>query len=271
MEQLCLIALAKDPADRFQNTQEFIAYLSAAAVGRYPDGARKCRTRVGMPSVIPPSSNEKPVAPWAPPKASHGREMILELDHDDDPPRQRPELIRDRQDPAFATNDFARDPQPSRKKRPARSPAPYVGPARSHMPLLLIPWGKVLFFLALAGACYYYFYYQSPFREAHDTPGHQIPGAISADSGTRTTGPQAQERVSIWLQLSPSDATVIVNGSIDTSRPLRLSQGTRPVRIEVVRAGYERHVTAVVPEREQTLTVRLLRTNEPSASLNKQE
>ena len=267
MEQLCLIALAKDPLDRFQNTQEFIAYLSAAAVGRFPRNARECRTEVGMPSVIPLS----PVAKKKYKKAPKKRDEF-ELDFGETPPHRRGTLLRDRHALDVSDTDYVIGPEGQRARRKAQAVKPYIGRARTRFPLLVVPWGKVLFILALGGACYYYFVYQSPFRDTHSVTGRNIPGALRTTATLHNTanaqGDAEDERFSIWLKLSPSDATVLVDGDIHTSRPLRLSKSNRPVRIEIVRAGYSRHVTTVIPIREQTLTVQLQRTTAPNLHEN---
>ena len=44
MEQLCLTSLAKNPDERIQTTDEFVYQLTAAAVGRIPDGVRAIHT-----------------------------------------------------------------------------------------------------------------------------------------------------------------------------------------------------------------------------------
>ena len=60
MERLVLTSLAKDPFERFQTTEEFIHHLTAAAVGRVPSDARNCKTKVGMPSIVPSAPEKGP-------------------------------------------------------------------------------------------------------------------------------------------------------------------------------------------------------------------
>ena len=60
LERLILTALAKDPQGRYQDADQFLRALTAAAVGRLTDGARPCRAQTGQPD-IPPGSSPVPV------------------------------------------------------------------------------------------------------------------------------------------------------------------------------------------------------------------
>jgi serine/threonine-protein kinase len=245
MERLILTALAKDPNDRFGDTEELDHHLTAAAVGRIPDDARPCRTRVGMPSVSP--APPRPVK-QQPGSSSHAETTALE----------------------------PRSPQPA-TKAPARAPARSVGVAsphgrvgRSSAPLVISPL-LVLFLLALGGAAYYLFFYEEPFKIVeHESRTGRSPGKLMSDADREPDlgaddalldpiDRESTEQVTIWLEVSPSTATVLWNGEPQRARPLVVDRDDRPGVLEVAAPGYVSQKREITPDEERTVSVKLKR------------
>ncbi|MDD5307261.1 MAG: serine/threonine-protein kinase [Deltaproteobacteria bacterium] len=248
MERLILTALAKEPDERFQTAEEFLRFLTAAAVGRLPESARPCKTKVGIPSMPPPD-----VSVLGPTITAEG------------PPI---EIVR--ASPARAPVRT----QASRETRPR--PVPVVGPpprapARRAM-LPITPLGAVLL-LGLAGTAYYLFVYQNPLVVAstadpltseireRGAESHRIRAVEEpADTGAAATAPAPKDRastVTIWLDMRPNDATVLWNGRPMSERPLIVPSGTEPSALVASAPGYFDERVTVIPDKEQTLTVRL--------------
>jgi len=228
MERLVLTALAKNPSDRFQNTDEFVRHLSAAAVGRIPSDARPCKTVVGLPSVMPAFLG------------SPARTRSTETQP------QRPEQV----------------PAP---RRPAPRPRPemsrYKGPARTRrLSIPVSPW-LVVFLLAVAGGVYYFFLHESPFLVIdHDEEGkvheRDVPGSEGAGGGSYSQ-PLARPDVIIWLDVVPKDAAASWGGKAMPARPLVVPGGDSPVELTLDAPGYQPQTIRVIPDAEQTVKVRL--------------
>jgi hypothetical protein len=245
MERLILTALAKDPVDRFQTTDEFDHHLTAAAVGRVPDDARPCRTRVGLPSVSPAAPE---TVKGKPGPVSDAETKALES----------PKV-----NPATAT--------------PVKKPFRHVGIAaprgsvgRRSAPLVISP-VLILFLLALGGAVYYLFFYEDPFMVVeHESRTGRSPGRSMSSSDPapdEATGieddqhpqpePDTSERVTIRLEISPPNATVLWNGEPLTSRPLVVDRSEKPSVLRVSAPGHLTQKRRVVPTDEQTIKIRL--------------
>ena len=248
MERVILTALAKDPHDRFQTTEEFDHHLTAAAVGRIPDDARPCRTRVGLPSVSP-----QPAAGAAPPSAAAREAETAALDSPPvAPPRPAPA-------PRTAAGSSA-----------VATPRGRVG--RSSAPLVISP-VLALFLLALGGAVYYLFFYEDPFTVVEhesrtgDSPGRfgaDLPGSSSQhpdslDDEVETAPLDDGDTVTIWLEITPPNAVVLWNGEPLDSRPLVVDRSDKPCVLKVSAPGHVTQKRRITPSAEQTLKFRLKR------------
>ena len=224
MERLVLTSLAKDPFERFQTADEFAHHLTAAAVGRVPSDARNCKTRVGLPSVVPSS----------PAKRLDSIEVPLDK----------------------------RELPPSRPRPVPR----YKGPARRRRLVFPVsPWA-VLFVLALAGAAYYLFFHEKPFR----TIDHDDKLTISDRSSLKerihdpkydTNSPAVSateiEKISLWLDLFPRNARVEIDGTLTTLRPVVVPISEESFEMTVSAPGYRTRIMSVTPDREKTVKIRL--------------
>jgi hypothetical protein len=248
MERVILTALAKDPGDRFQDTEEFDHHLTAAAVGRIPDDARPCRTRVGLPSVSPQPASGPPA------KAPAARDV----------------------ETAALASPIAAVPKPI---APARKPpvstavaSPRGRVGRSSAPLVISPLA-ILFLLALGGAVYYLFFHEDPFTIVeHESRTGDSPGEIgdepqieSLDSpeeldGTDPPGSHGESSTTtIWLEITPPNAVVLWNGVPIEERPLVVARGEEPGVLQVSAPGHVTQQRRVKPTTEQTIKFRLKR------------
>ena len=241
MERLVLTALAKDPSDRFQNTEEFVRHLTAAAVGRIPDDARQCKTKFGLPSV-------------APEPAVFSRDVPTEE-------------VRDGRVGAGQVAKAAAGPGRSSRKERAPREVP-ARPLRRRAPLTVSPLAIILI-LAIAGGVYYFFFHQDPFRVIdHDEAGkiHEGKAREEASHGepvdeTSAAEPDEAEirKVTIWLDVRPNSAAVTWDGKAISFRPLVVPKADAPVKVRFDAPGYEPKTIKVIPDEEKTIRVRLRR------------
>lgn len=252
MERLILTSLAKDPSDRYQTTEEFAHHLTAAAVGRIPDDARPCRTRVGMPSAPPaPFPGSRAAAVYS------GDVETAALAG----PAPQPRPVKSPRAPA------ASRPLTAHRSTTVRRSAPLVV-----SPLL------ILFLLALGGAAYYLFFYESPVKivehdsrtwfspvDGDDRPSRRNdPVSAPPDSPSPDSPSPAGGQVILWLEISPPNATVLLDGEPTNDRPLTVPVSLSPLELRVSAPGYAPHQQQVIPDREQTLRVRLEPQRRPS-------
>jgi len=245
MERLILTALARDPLDRFQNTDEFEHHLTAAAVGRIPDDARPCRTRVGLPSVAPES------APSVRPAAGRHPDATT----------------------APLGSRRARADKPASSGRPSGSrsvAAPVARPLRRSSPIVISPL-LILFLLALGGAAYYLFVYEKPFKivehesRTGNAPGARRetpppPSATDAESSPETgstLNADLSPTVTIWIEVTPPDAVILWGDEPQTDRPLIVARGDTASVLSVSSPGYESQELRITPDSEQTVRIRL--------------
>jgi serine/threonine protein kinase len=237
MERMILIALAKNPDDRFYDTDEFISNLTAAAVGRIPDTARRCKTRVGMPSLAPPPS--------------------ANLDH--------PSGISSPSRPASALEIH--------KASTGNVPGARAAPRKRYLPPLSPLAALVL--LAIGASFYYFFFHGDPLevepkgdpnlrrlvqpepdsadRFEQDAPGHETQSAAApGDSASAVP-----ERVTIWVDVKPRDAIISLDGRPITDRPIVVPGSPEPVEVTINAPGYHKKIVEIVPDRERTLKASL--------------
>jgi hypothetical protein len=250
MERVVLTALAKNPRDRYQDTEEFDHHLTAAAVGRIPDDARPCRTRVGLPSVSPQPETAASVRPVA---ANQAETAAL-----DAPPVASPPGVS--REPATVSH------KPT-GSRAVATPRGRVG--RSSAPLVVSPL-LVLFLLGLGGAAYYLFFYEDPLTIVeHESRVGDSPADLGADPEKQASDPLEEgdlsdesavgDTVKIWLEISPPNSVVLLNGEPIDSRPLVVDRSEAPILLEVSSPGHVSEQRRITPSSEQTLKFRLKR------------
>jgi eukaryotic-like serine/threonine-protein kinase len=251
MERLILTALAKEPDERFQSAEEFLRYLTAAAVGRVPDSARPCRTKIGIPSLPPPDA--------APP----GSTITT-----DGPPIELAHTAPARA-PAARTPGKTRPAKDAPFRPPPMAGPPPRAPARHSLPMIS-PLGALIL-LGLAGAVYYLFFYQDPLvvvstadpltteiRERGEQARRTAQAQEAADNGAQAAAPGDRgPTVTIWLDMRPSDASILWNGKPMNERPLIVRSGSAPSSLVASAPGFLDESLTVIPDKEQTLTVRL--------------
>ncbi len=276
MERLMLTALAKEPADRFQTAEEFLENLVAAAVGRTPADARPCKTKIGIPSIIPqiPAQGELDMDMAV---ADTGRIAGALPD--------RPSMM-----PVSYDGPVSSIPPPP---KPSVPPPSYAGipssgtmsgglfPSRRTGPLkprrFSIPIGpfSLLFLLGLGGAGYYFFLHQRPMKVVShlDDIDKQIVERINTQAETpsekamqpdknekQPTGPDGvpiADVITIWLDADPLNLVVNWNGTTLYERPLIVQGDVKPSQVVFSAPGYKEESRTIVPDREQTVTVRL--------------
>jgi serine/threonine protein kinase len=270
MERLILTALAKEPVDRFQTAEEFIRHLTAAAVGRVPDDARPCKTRVGLPSVIPPAALKR--VKDRPPESS------------DPPPAARPVPRRG------ASSDRAQDrglrqsatagPRPdlrrsrdlagSSDKRAALAKSGLRGKPPSSRPRFYLPISPlaILFLIGLGVAFYLLFLHDGPWREIGHEEGWKLHERAPSGADLKASKPfeaiaaeqlaeAAGGTVTLWLDVDPFEAHVTVNGSPITERPITVPRGGDPLRLRATAPHMAPLEVDVVPDRDRTVQLRL--------------
>lgn len=269
MEQLCLIALAKNPDHRFQDAAEFIEYLTAAAVGKIPEYGRKCRTDVGIPSNIPKVTEELK-HPDTPTFAQTSSSSALDLDL-----RDIDDFGRYNQAKSAASNNFsgashATEPSFNGASLDVSPLAPrwqangqttnhgngYIGPARAKRNRFSWSYMKLIMFLAVVGTAAYLIWTSTLFtKQAARNPGYKVNSSLpqQALSPEQTT----PRKVTIWVDIEPADASVMWNGKVVTERPIQVSYGTKPVKVEVIKKGYRRRILVVIPDGEKSIKATL--------------
>ncbi|MBN2341545.1 MAG: serine/threonine protein kinase [Deltaproteobacteria bacterium] len=267
MEQLCLIALSKEPEQRFQDAAEFIEYLTAAAVGKLPKHARHCQTETGIPSLIPQVKViEETPAPAPSGLGGTSEEMTLDLDLSDVADNQR-FSSRSRDEVSYANRSLPRDNgwnNPSSGVSPAvgmprwqpqsnTSANTYVGPARARRGGFSWSYVKLVLFLGVIGAAAYLVWTSALFtHRSTKTTAYKINSAIQTE--TPPPDESLPDKVTIWVDVEPGDAEVHWNGELIIERPMRVPAGTKPVKVEVTKSGFRRKLLVVIPDSEKTIS-----------------
>lgn len=119
-----------------------------------------------------------------------------------------------------------------------------------------------LFFLGLGGVMYYYFVHQKPMHEVYseDPIDARISNRNRWDTEASAQSPitSSQERaVTIWIDGTPEKMTIHLNNKEMYERPLIIPESTEPVEMRFSAPGYTDHLRKVIPDQEQTITVRL--------------
>ncbi len=227
MARLVHTALAKNPTDRFANTTEFMRHLTAAAVGRVPDVARECVTKLTSPSVIPKPAETFPIQPG---DQDDIQTMDLPVFSDSSPgvpPTDSTDAI-----PNIASIAYSRSSS-------ARTSA---GPSKNKLPLFIgIAAGAALLF-CVAVVFFYFLKNDSVSVEINNNPG--------LNQGDRV--------VTIWLEITPRGAVVEVNGRRTDQRPVVLPFGNKAAALTVYAPGYITYTREITPNKGYSLKIELL-------------
>ncbi|MBN2802833.1 MAG: serine/threonine protein kinase [Deltaproteobacteria bacterium] len=252
MAKLCLIALAKEPDDRFQSADEFITYLTAAAVGHMPQHGRECKTDVGVPSFMPSPitgsdsfnvdvnnfdtaslrPKARPVAQYSsPPSKGKSRERVTPYD---------------------ISNS---NPYSTYKKGGAGSP--YVGPPRTKRLRVHFQWFPIFLFLGLIAGAGYLIKTSALFSvpvENNSTDDNNFNIYNSNTERKIEKGyKQAASTITIWVDVTPENSTILWNGELAEDRPLHVKSSKLPAKVEIIHPGYDRKVLVITPDFEQTI------------------
>ncbi|MDJ0764382.1 MAG: serine/threonine-protein kinase [Myxococcota bacterium] len=252
MDRAVVTALAKDPKDRFQTAKEFLDHLSAAAVGRLPDDARPCRTDVGIPSMMPPAQKEQ--SKWMTPSP-----VVHKA------PKQHPPKAGSPPVP-YAAGAPLEDVRTRHRAIRARSSR------MRRISSILAPL-QLIFFIGLGVAVYYVFWHDRPVvvsshmdpidKKIQDLEARsqmrpaQKPTQRPEKRPLRPDGTPVSAAVTIWLETSPPDVTVILDGRVLLERPLVVPGGVDPVTLAFSAPGYRDQAHTFVPDQEKTLTIRM--------------
>jgi serine/threonine protein kinase len=260
MERLILTSLAKKPDDRFQTAEEFLYHLTATAVGRIPDGARPCMTRVGLPSVMPPAALKR---------VKHGLPDI-----EPDPLRRSEAGTRQR---SLSETRPGRARELSRSATTRQAFPAYPPPATAKKKKTLLPRylpisPLALFFLAGLGIAFYVvFLRDGPWREIKHEEDILVPRAGTTtpyNLGTPVAEPRPAlpdtgvangETVTIWLDVDPFEALVTVDGTPVSERPLVVPKSSTPISVRATSPRMSPLSVDIVPNRDRSVVLHLRR------------
>jgi serine/threonine protein kinase len=227
MVRLVHTALAKNPADRFANTTEFMRHLTAAAVGRIPDGARECVTELTSPSIVPKPAETQTLQPG-------NQDIIQTMDlpaHSDSLPDVLPIGGTDAI-PNIASASYSRSSSARMSARPS--------PKRSFL-VKGIAAGAALF-LCIAVVFFYSFNNDSVSAETNENLEPNLSGKV----------------VTIWLEIKTRGAVVEVNGKRTDQRPVVIPFGNKAVTLTVSAPGFITHTREIIPDKGYSLKIELL-------------
>jgi serine/threonine protein kinase len=255
MERLILTSLAKAPEDRFQTAEEFLNYLTAAAVGRIPDAARECVTRVCLPSVMPPAALKRV-------------KQVLPAGSPD--PLQRSEAgSRSR---SLSGSRSGRDRDLSRSSPSRAAPPPRIAPARKtkrprasfSLPISPV---ALLFLVGVAGAFYFVYLREGPFREVGHNDDARPPMAEAPSQKARAARAPGEKiavdpasnaiTVNLWLDLDPPGALVTVDGTPIADRPLVVPRSSAPIALRATAPKMKPLAVDIVPDKDRTVVLHL--------------
>ncbi len=240
LEKIILKGLEKDPNKRFQRADEFLVALM-----KVNGGPQKPAPILTSPSASPKKE---------PALVNLTGEHILS-----EPPVRGERLTLDSIDLPPRSTALAPPPRfhypPSRKRNTLRVAVKRISIAFSPIPLV--------FFLGLGGGVYYYFIRQDALRVAgfedpiDEKIRHQETHPDNAVSSEEMSTPI--ETVTIWLDASPKDLAVSLDGKSVFERPLIVPKGTAKMEMRFTAPGYHQKIITMVPDQEQTVTVKLKR------------
>ncbi|MBN2717683.1 MAG: serine/threonine protein kinase, partial [Deltaproteobacteria bacterium] len=263
MEQLCLIALSKDPDNRFENATEFIEYLTAAAVGKLPANGRQCTTAVEVPSIIPDTvrvlEENRRLDNDVDDEPSGEKSLDLDLRHMDQPQRlggyssslgMPPPLDSSASRTAWSLQT---SPQTMPRWQP-QAPGAYTGPARRRRSEFSFSHVKILLGLGIVGTAAYLIWNSTMFTQTvSKDPGYAIHGSVHDKAPVLSDNEPLPTTVTIWFDMSPSDAEIRWNGQLMPERPLRIPVSNLPAKVELTKSGYKRKIMVVTPNQEKTV------------------
>ncbi|MBN2529338.1 MAG: serine/threonine protein kinase [Deltaproteobacteria bacterium] len=264
MEQLCLIALAKDPQYRFQNATEFIEHLTAAAVGKTPPNARPCSTEVGLPSVIPKSV--RVLDDDEPDELSQEKSLDLDLSNVENPQHYGSSRSQaNRMPPRIGTPEpsFASSTRDTHRHAMQRSqpilPDKYVGPARRRRSEFSFSHVKTLIGIGIIGWAVYMIFTSTMFTETvTDNSGQKMFASPHAAAKEIPISETALREVTIDVNVEPQDAELRWNGNLILDRPFRVPYSSKPAKVEITKSGHKRKIMVVTPNDDKIITATLV-------------
>ena len=291
MEQLCLMALAKDPDYRFHTAEEFIEFLAAAAMGRVPEDVRRATVKVGLPHVLL-NMKHPPADPALPQSTQDGTgeeltitteatgEMeLLGTGHDENFDQHSSSVVPMAPMSIAHSADWDSHSQsgirasvpmaahiPETMTTPVGLGAPGLptsagiqttnqAPPRKNALVFLRTHTRLLIIAAILGAGAIALASSSIFapKETRLSPANHMETPAARETYSSAATKSEPTKVSIWTDITPSDALIRWNGKLMVERPLRVPVSDRPSKVEVTKPGYKRKVLVVTPSGEQTI------------------
>jgi serine/threonine protein kinase len=267
MNRLVLTSLAKNPDDRFQSASEVLEYLRAAAVGRIIHHARPCKTRIGVPSIMPAPVSPNQMAPKTVEKPEPQREAPYRRE---DPSQPKAPSARGSGQPSYEVGDVHSVPPKPAPQKKSLHPVPLK---RRRFTIWVSPFYLIV--IVSLGVGGYYLYSKDrlsvttdsvvdPIDERIESLNNQplrgiteVDEQVSAQRPLRDDGTPVPVSVIIWIETSLKKFEVTKGDRILVERPLVLTGDTKPVELTFSARGYEKKVYEVVPDREQTLKIKL--------------
>jgi diadenosine tetraphosphatase ApaH/serine/threonine PP2A family protein phosphatase len=241
MERLVLTSLAKNPIDRFQTAEEFLRHLSAAAVGRIPDGARPCVTETGPPSVVPKPAESLPLQPGDQEDIETLDSMPATAPFEDGGP------VVPTPSPSPAAPWSTPDDREVRPRKTASHGRKIIVIGAVAIVLVITLASLVLFLLSDG---------DGPDDAMPNTPGgDSLGGRGSRDSLLHEPG----ETTTIWIDVLPLDATITWDGRVMNDRPFVVPRDSREIEMLISYPGFIPERLMIRPDQERSVRVNLRR------------
>jgi serine/threonine protein kinase len=240
METVILKAMAKEPEDRYQNSDDFVAQMGAFLVEITQAGFVLPKSKKAEPSETPPSF-----------KALQGV-----LDARRPTPTPAPKLVTPVSGPSLVGKGAWEEvgPLPESSRIAYRS---------SMYPwLLVLPFAVTLFIvggilLILAGK------YLSSNKSDQESKG-SVPYALvdktkkqGGSMSKEGTVPSSKETVLITLTDLPQGSFVFIDNVLEESNPLQIARSFKSVKVRIEAEGFEMFETEIVPSTDLVFPVNM--------------